>query len=385
MGTGRELDASLESRQGKTAASLSLTDPWVPRTNLAATLRVSRFSDGGSAWGAGISTRERSVFDPWAAELFASRSHRGVAPGAGDVFRRDNAALLVRRRIGASDRAVTSFLFGGEAERTQLSAAPNAAIIGPAVARRSYAAVDLGLGRQSAAYDTLTWLLPKEGLVDVPLAFEGEALVGAGPDLVTGQPAFHLDLWGGRMWHPRPSLLIVGDIWGSGYLGDDRMDASTVRGALTVYRPAARGLWTVRLAAERLMQPDPDVRALATVDPVARLFPDRARLAEGAAAASAERSLHLLPLTRSWWLDGALFAAGSLRWDPVAHSSENLGATVVGAGLRLAPTKLGRDALRLDLGYPVINSSTLRRRLFVGLSISPWLEADRQRDGRRPR
>jgi len=157
-----------------------------------------------------------------------------------------------------------------------------------------------------------------------------------------------------------------------------------VRASLHGVAAAPHGTWQALVAAERLIDPDPTVRALATVDPVAALLPREARLAEAAVAGSVERAWRLRDVTRSTAVDAALFAAASYRWDPAtAERTEQLGATVVGAGLRVAPTHTPLATVRLDVGYPVWRVGAVRARPVVGLSITPWLLTDRQRDGRR--
>ena len=138
------------------------------------------------------------------------------------------------------------------------------------------------------------------------------------------------------------------------------------------------------MTAERLLNPDPDVRSFVTIDPTARLLPDRNRLAEAALGIEAERDIRLFPLTRSWALSGADFAAASSRWESVEPSPEHVDVATLGLGLRLTPTRLGRATARLDIGYPIAASSSLASRaVYVGIGLSPWWGDDRHRAGRR--
>ena len=205
-----------------------------------------------------------------------------------------------------------------------------------------------------------------------------------------------MDGWAGRVWIPDRDALVVGDVWGSGYFGDDLLRASAVRASLTMVRKASRGLWLARLGGERLIEPDPDVRALATIDPTATLLPPGSRLAQSAVAASLERQFHLRGVTPTLMLDGALFAAASLRSDPAAPvvasaglgvpaaggAAESIGIATLGIGLRATPVRQGATTVRLDVGIPVAGSPGLRRRPFIAVSFSPWLLAERHRDGR---
>ncbi len=187
------------------------------------------------------------------------------------------------------------------------------------------------------------------------------------------------------MWLPTRSALVVADLWSSGYLEESGWDAATLRAAVSLFYAAPRGVWSARVAGERLFSPDPDVRTFTTADPTIIALPARARLAATVLSGSVERALRLRGLTRSWALDGALFAAASMREDPVRPAPDRIYVGLIGAGLRIAPTKLGRGAFRLDLGYPALRSPQVRRRLVAGVSLSPWLEEGRQRDGRRLR
>jgi hypothetical protein len=226
-------------------------------------------------------------------------------------------------------------------------------------------------------------MLPNDAIVDVPLALESEAVVSVGRDAAVGAPTVHFDLWSGKAWLPSRRSLAVADVWASAYAWTGRWDAATVRTAFGYYHAAKRGLWYMRLTAERLLDPDPDVRSFVTADPTAQVLPDRRRLAEAALGLTAERDVRLRPLTRSWALDGAVFAAASSRWDAVAPSPEHLNAGLLGLGVRLAPTRAGRATARLDVGMPVVGSSLLRRGPYVAIGISPWWGDDRHRVGRR--
>jgi hypothetical protein len=357
-----------------------LYDPWVPHTNLSALVRRNTYRDGGD-WYAEVETRRRSVFDPWHTRLALMSSTRQTTGDTADTFQRQDVSFLVARSVSTSARGVTALLAGVEGERTRLLSSPNAAIVGPWNVRRDFVGLDLGLRRDAASFDTLTWLVGGRGLADLPVGFEGEGVVGIGKDFVREEPLVHLDLWGGRIWQPDRRHVVVADVWSSGYAGEHRWDAAAVRGSVTTYRRAHRGMWIANLAGERLFDPDPDVRALATLDHTIQVFPRRSRLAESALAASLERDVHIMWATRSWRVDGALFSAASLRWDPVSPNPDQLYAAVLGVGVRVAPKRAGRGTFRLDLGFPVAHSPELKGRPFVALTVAPWLGASRQRDG----
>jgi hypothetical protein len=110
-------------------------------------------------------------------------------------------------------------------------------------------------------------------------------------------------------------------------------------------------------------------------------IPFTRRLAESAVAISLERSAHLFGVTRGYVLDGAFFAAASSRWDPASASDTTMSVGIVGVGLRLNPRRLGGAGVRFDVGYPVLRSSPVKQRLFLRVSLSPWIEVGRARQG----
>lgn len=414
LGMGQQATLAVRSDRGRIGIGATLLDPAALGDRAALAIGGSRYRDG-SEWFATIGRRERSVLDEWSYEAFASQSARlpklveataptaptavaavGVLAPPGETFRRGRGGALVGRRILESEAAVTSLQAGVEYERAGLVAGPTTPRLGAERVRREFAAIDFGVRRRSVAYDTLTWFLPADAIVDVPLSFEFDALAGAGREMTGGTVAAHLDLWGGRMWRTGATSLIVADAWGSGYLTPGRLTAATLRAGGAYYAAAPRGLWSARLGAEWLLDPDPDLRAMVTADPTAGALPARGRLAEAAMALSVERAVRLRPVSRSWHLDGAAFGAVSTRWDPVAgvmaeraglpvsagDGLERLDLGVLGLGLRLTPARAGRATARLDLGYPLLRSGGVRARPFVAISITPWLDQERHRDGR---
>lgn len=401
LGTGRQASLGVRSDRGRIGIGATLRDPGAFGDRLAMELGANRYKDG-DEWFATAGRRERSLHDPWGFQAYLEQSSRipvadaassGTAAVPGEAFRRGRAGVLAWREVRTSGAAVTSLQAGVEYERASLVAGPHTLRLGPEQVRREIAAIDFGVRRRSAAFDTLTWLLPADAVVDVPLAFELDALAGVGREMAGGTPVVHLDAWGGKMWHPAPGALLVADLWVSGFRSPGRWSAGTLRGNLALHHAAPRGLWTARLGGEWLFDPDPDLRAMVTADPTAGALRSEGRLAEAAIALSVERDLRIRRLTRSWALDGAAFGAASTRWDPVATPTgapapasragegalERVDLGVVGVGLRLTPTRLGRATARLDLGYPVMRSAGVPARPFIALSISPWLEQGRGR------
>ena len=407
FGSGREATIGVHSALGRTGVGVALRDPWFLGGPLAVELGRYAYRDGSELF-ASIGRRDRSVMDIWGFEAQFDRSIRtpvarpSTALGgtlAADVFRRSSFIALVSRRVAVDGNAVYAAQAGVEYRKAELAAGFDAPLVGPAQVRRDLAAVDVGLRRRSVAFDTVTWLLPGNALVDVPLSLEGDVLVGSGYDVPNGAPVTHIDLWLGKIFVPAAGSLLAADLWTSGYRSPSRWSGGTLRGAVTYYREAPRGVWAARLAAERLFDPDPDVRALASADPAAPAFASRADFAEGAVSLSVERSRKLMDLSHSWSIAGAGFGAWTTRWDAAAArlvagdgrlmsapeaegSAEYLSAGVLGFGLRLSPRKPGRATARLDFGYPLVRLGDVPRRPFIAIGVSPWLDQGRWRDGR---
>ncbi|HET6230647.1 MAG TPA: hypothetical protein VFE05_11310 [Longimicrobiaceae bacterium] len=379
MGTGNEVGARLEMRNQRMGVGVTLAAPFIAGSNLSGTLGVATFRDGRDV-AARLGTAERSVFDRRTAELRLRRSVLAT-PDRGRSFLRENAAFLGGVRVRASEAGVTLLLAGAEVEHTRLASGFGDTLVGPANVRRSYAALDFGIARRTARWDTVTWLLRPGVLVDVPHGLESEILVGPGVDVASRRAVVHVDGWAGRVWLPGRSTLLSADAWTSGYLGNERIDAANARGLLTAVRRAGTGRWTATLGGELLVNPDPDVRGLATPDVTRTLFPRELRLARRIAVASLERTMPVAALNRAWGLDAGLFSAGSLRWEAAGDGRERLGTLVLGTTLQLVPARRARGILRLDAGYPASISGGLSRRPYLVFSVSPLPSDHRHRDG----
>lgn len=443
FGTGRAARVYVRSERAQFGVGAGYTDPTLFSSRILGAASRDVYRDGG-AWAASLRSADVGVFERLGFGLSGRQSARlsvagparaapGVAPG--DTVRRATVALLVRRRLTYTPLGATYLLGGVEGERTMLVAGADLPLAGPPTVRRTFAGLDLGLARRSGRYDEVPWLLPQArdggarfAPAEIPVGVEGEAVVAFGRDFTAQRPATHVDLWAGRIWNVggmtgrwsggetgatsavrTPRTLLSSDLWASGYrsfgVGGGEWSAGALRGSLALVAPARRGLWSARLSGERLFDPDPDVRSLAMADPVLRAIPPGSRLAETALSASIERSVHLLGARRGYVLDGALFGAGSLRWDAASRVSlaaraaaradpatdfagvsggEQLYVGSIGLGLRLVPTRFGRSTLGLDVGIPVVRSAQVRRRVYIGVSITPAFGSRRRRDGASP-
>lgn len=395
FGTGREGSVLIASRQGKLGGALGYTDPYLLNLPVYLKVRGARFVDGSDIRGR-LRNAEQSVADRWRSQLVFARyrqDSRKVEQFGGEpvlvqqAFRRDGVFLLVGRRVGDATRTATSILFGADFERASLNAPDRALVVGPRLVQRRYHGPTVGLGRRAVAFDTVGWLSQRQLLVDVPLGVELEGLIGVGHEDVSGGTASFGSAWIGRMWIPSYQSLVSVDFWTSGYLIANRrnFDAASSRALVSYYARRGSSLLTLHGAAEKLVNPDPDVRALETFDPTISLIPTPYRLSENAVAAQAEEAWPLHLPIRAVGLDGAVFIATSLRTASALSQRDHFGVTAVGAGLRLLPGGSGSGALRLDLLYPVFRSAGARRGPVVAVSVAPWLQSNRQREDPRLR
>ena len=384
LGTGVGVRLALQSGSGGIGVQTAARLPGLPFHGLTSEVGAVAFANGHTWYGA-FDTRAPVAGPAWTLSARMAASEREPRTQPGSQLDRATTSLLVGRRIGGGFGGAATYALGGaERQHADLAASAGDVVLGPRAVRRDYAGAMAGVARVATRFDTLTWILPRGGVADVPRGTEHEIVAGLGRDRVTGALATHWDGWAGRVLDaPRRGTLVVGDVWASGYDGDDLLRSSTVRAAVALRQRAWRGAWAATLAAESLRNPDPDVRALASLDPLSGALPRTTRLAESALSTSVERGVHLHDVTRSLGIDGALFAAGSYRWDPAGTTSEALGLAAVGVGLRLAPVRTPRATLRLDLGMPVAHVGAARGRPYIALSLAPWLLDGRQRDGRR--
>lgn len=61
-------------------------------------------------------------------------------------------------------------------------------------------------------------------------------------------------------------------------------------------------------------------------------------------------------------------------------TATEIGASIVGVGLRFAPSRTPGATLRLDAGYPLGYRVGVRARPVFAVSLVPWLTAGHQRE-----
>lgn len=388
FGTGREVRATAIGTGGRHGFAVAAGDPTVFGSLYAVRGRLAR-NPLENATAFSIRPPDRELAEVWRGEFAVASTRRvGAAAHGASLARRGGQGLIGRRLAEDNGVGATTFLMvGAEAERTRLLAAPHAIIGGPSAVRRDFAGVDLGVGRYAEQYGAITWLLPDARIVDVPRGVEGEFVAGLGRDQGLGRSAAHLDLWTGRMWLPRPDLLAVVDLWGTGYVRQGlAVSGGSARVALTGVTRQHGGYLYGRLAVERLAAPDPDQQALLGFDPTVRIVAPRTRLARTAVAGLVERDWRVTSRVGHLSLDLAAFGAGSYRAsNRMPGADVNQLSTALGGGVHLVPNAIGRSALRFDYVVPVSHGRGGHPTPYLAASVAPWILFDRFRDGRRGR
>ena len=386
LGTGRAVSVTSEMSPHGAGAAASLSDPWLFGRDIAANLRVANLA-GTHTFRGGLRNHEYSVFDDWRAEASVARLSYRDTVAADRALHTLGAMMLVGRRIGSSSTGVTMLLVGAEFDSAASISGTRRGASAGAPHVRSFVGADLGVLRRTAVFDTASWVVPGRGFLDVPLGWEGEAVVAGGYERSAQVPALKADAWLGRVWLPSRGSILMVDLWTSGYLGRV-VDANHIeRLSAAWYGAATRGMWGARLTAERLLEIDPDLRQLSSMpsaDYTAPAIRPYAARAGRALAGSVERSVHVAQAGSASVLDVGAFLAGSYRWQVENHPRTNqLRAGVVGGRLRLLSANGAVSSVRVDVGYPVVLSEGLPRRGFATLTIGTLFDVNRQRDGRR--
>ena len=385
LGTGRALSLSSEMSPRGTGAAGTLNDPWLFGTNLAAHLRIASLA-GTHSLRAGLRNHEYSVFDRWHAEANVARLSFGDTAAADRPLHTVAALFALGRRVGNDPYAVTQLSVGAEFDSASSISGTRRTVSSRQSHVRSFLGAELGIARRTAVFDTASWVVPGRGFLDVPLGWEGEAIVAGGKDRALDVPVMKVDAWLGRVWLPTRGSILMADAWSSGYIGR-LVDANHIeRISAAWYGAGWRGLWGARITAERLLELDPDLRQLSlmqTADYTAPAVRPFAARAGRSIAGSAERSFRVLPIGARSMLDAGAFVASSYRWQIAERADPQLRATVVGGRLRLLAANGAISSVRFDVGYPVALSAGLPRRAFALLTFGSLFDVSRQRDGRR--
>ncbi|MEP6779047.1 MAG: hypothetical protein ABJC26_04100 [Gemmatimonadaceae bacterium] len=399
LGTGRTLRVGLQADHNGFNRSISLRDPALFGTDLIGDIRLSQFSHGAS-WQVALATRRRALVDPWIfdARVFSyDRGQRDLITGASK--RVSISGTIGRRITDVEASSAVYFLTGAEGLNSRFSAAPNQFTIGPPQRDRRYVGALVGLAVQATHFDTLSWLLPSGGIVDVPKGVETQFVVGPGRDLLNHQYAAHLDSWIGAAHTIGSKSVVYSDAWISAFVGNSELEQTSMRASVVTVRSAWRGTWSLHVTGDHMRSLDPDIRLMPSVDVTSRLLPTDFRMANDAVAFAAERSVHLREIIRGSMIDAALFAAASLRHEPSssqfafpqlttgqvlpARASVDASVIAFGTGLRLLPSRSPRSTVRLDIGLASIKTIGVKNKPYIAISVVPWIGAGRRRDANR--
>lgn len=381
LGRARSLRTSLRIDQGQPGFGVQYVDPWFVGSPLALSVGRTQYK-GGFESAAQLQSSSPRLDDRWRFDLGMANSARQSFKSAGDRVNRLELRAIVARQLWRSRTSTVALQLGAERMRARIESSPGALLVGPAQVTRDVSGPLVGISRSSLSFMTRPLLVGSSEQVELPTAVEGDATVTIGRDAVTGEPTRHVDAWIGKLWGVGSSAIISANGWWSGFKGASEWNAGDTRASLLALVPVRGGSWSARLAGESLRDPDPDTRALVSFDPTARLLPSRG-LAEAAALATVEREWRGPRVGGSYDLGGALFMSASRRWDLASYTSlASRDVAVLGAGLRLLPTRIARATLRLDVSVPVGAPSGLSHRPIVSFTLTPWLEHERHRDGR---
>ncbi|MEO7456858.1 MAG: hypothetical protein ABIY52_11400 [Gemmatimonadaceae bacterium] len=385
LGTGRTVALTREMTFHGSGAAFTYTDPFLLGSSVAGNLRIANLA-GGRTLRFGARRHEYSVLDPWKAEAnFASVSFRDTAASEKGL-QTISAMALTGRRIRSTHTSITMFLAGAEFDSaTSISPSRRGVAAGMPHAR-SFLGVDLGLQHRTAVFDSVSWIVPGRGFLDVPLGWEGEGIVGGGYEREARSPTLKYDAWLGRVWLPRRGRVLMVDGWASSYVGRGVDRNRILRASLSWYAEAAAGMWGARLTAEQLDEIDPDRRGLSLM-PVAdytaaAIRPYGAR-GRQSVAASLDRDAHVAHVGAASVVNVGGFVAASYRWNVRDVSSGEIGAGVIGARMRILSANGTVGSIRVDVGYPVLASEAVERKPFLTVTYGTLFDASRQRDGRR--
>lgn len=385
-GSGRTLAVRGEESDVRRAVTVSVLDPYLLGTHMRGALLLRNYADG-RAWNWSVRSRDFTPADVWRGTLLSTQLRRlgdEAATNTHTDIERRTATIAVSRLVLLRPRAAWALELGAEAERANIVVLGPGPRLGKSELHRDFAAALVGLERRAIAFSSIDWLVPGQAAAELPIGIDGEMVFGLGHDRASGALLTHADGWVGGTARPNRNVVVTGDLWWSGYRTRDSLFNGSLRFKAATYVSARRGIWSARVALERLYNPDPDVFALSTSDPMLRTLAPDSRLAESALNVNLERSIHLKTVDRRWVADAALFATYSERARTVGPSAplpQRPSAVILGIGLRRVLNQPTQAPLRLDIGRAIWRSSRLPDRWIIVLSTVPWINSGRMRDG----
>ncbi len=387
-GTGRSLAVIGENIDARNAITLAYSDPYLLDARIRGALVLRNFGDGRS-WAWAIRSRDFSPRDTWRMAFISTqlmRQQLDVTQPVALIIERRTDALTVQRKLAQSRVGVTALVVGLEHEKADLDVVQKGATLGRPEVARDFVAPLVGLARRSMQVGAVDWFVPGQLSAEVPRGFDGEFVIGVGEDKFTKTPITHFDSWAGYTAQPDRATILTGDLWLSGYLENDSIADGVARVSAAAYRRATRGSWALRLSAERVLNPDPDVFSLTTVDPTLRALIPGSRLAESALSVTLERAINAYTRDRRWALDAVPFIQFTERHRNVATNDTvvtNPGALLLGVGIRRVWGQPLQSPIRFDIAKTVWRSGNVANRWLFTLSTQPWFSLGRRREGSR--
>jgi hypothetical protein len=385
LGTARTLALSDDQTSSGHGGTVTAVDPWLFGENLIGSTRLADVA-GAHLFRASLRTHERSTFDPWRVEIAGGRQSFAASTDLEHPVQSTYEIAHAGHLIDSTRSSATVLYVGAQRDEGRfISIQPGDDGV-PQPHSRDFVGADAGLQVRTTRFETASWFTGGRGLLDIPTGLQGDLFLSAGRERVENEPALHYDAWVGKMWTPTDDRLFTLDTWTSGYIGyvrPNHIDRISASGFLE----APRGFWGARVMLEQLIQVDPDLRMLslagAGADPSFAAVPSTMRQANRSLVANVERSVHIMPIARASMLDGAVFVAGSRRWDSSESAGERFDVAVAGLRLRFFSANGAFSSIRVDVGYPIVASASVVHRPLLSIGLTSLIDAPHLRDDRR--
>jgi hypothetical protein len=295
---------------------------------------------------------------------------------------RSTASALVGRHVATLGRSRLYLLLGLERVRADLQVAPERLTLGAQEVQRDLSGPTVGIALRATAYTDIGWYVSPERPLQLPHGLEFDVVQTRGHDVASDLPMTHLDGWAGFTFAPAALGLLTVNLWMNEYRSEGIVSNGVTRVAAHWIRPTRAGRWELRAGSETIQNPDPDVHALTTFDPIRQIVSPRGNLAESARTLLLEHDWRLPLAVSHHPLALAAFGAMSRRRGTLSDNADDpllLQAVVVGVGARLWPASPGEGPVVLNVGYPVERSPIGNPGWFVTLQVTQAPGAGRGR------
>jgi hypothetical protein len=287
---------------------------------------------------------------------------------------RSTANVLAGRRVASTPAGRVYLLLGMERVRADLHVAPERLTLGAQDVQRDFIGPTAGIALRATDYTDVGWYPSPDRPLQLPRGLEFDVVLSRGREAASGLPMMHLDSWFGLTLAPAPLGLLLVDRWMSEYRSEGIVSNGATRTSVRWIRPTGAGRWVLRYGHESIDNPDPDVHALTTFDPIRQVVSPRSNLAESAHTLLVEHDWRL-PMTVSHHPFAlAVLGAASRRRGTLSENANDpvqLQAVVLGLGARLWPASPTEGPIELNVGYPLQRSAVGRPGWFVTLQVTP--------------